>query len=130
MTHHPESFQRLRTEVREVLGERVPGFADLRQLGYARSVLQEALRLYSPSYWIPRTSSEEDEIDGYQIPVGKMVVVFTHLIHRHPSVWKEPRRFEPERFTQARSEGRHKQAWMPFGAGQRSKLEEPCSPVP
>ncbi|REG22846.1 cytochrome P450 [Archangium gephyra] len=119
MTRHPESFQRLRTEVREVLGQRVPGFADLRQLGYARNVLQEALRLYSPSYWIPRTSSEEDELDGFQIPAGKMVVVFTHLIHHHPGVWEEPQRFDPDRFTPERSEGRHKQAWMPFGAGQR-----------
>jgi len=119
MTRHPESFQRLRTEAREVLGQRMPGFADLRQLPFSRNVLQESLRLYPPSYWIPRTSAEEDEIDGYRIPAGKMVVVFTHLVHHHPDVWEEPRRFDPDRFTLERSEGRHKQAWMPFGAGQR-----------
>jgi cytochrome P450 len=119
LTRHPESFQRMRTEVDEVLGERMPDFAGLRQLTYTRNVLQESLRLYSPAYWVPRTSSEEDELDGYRIPAGKMVLVFPHLIHHHPAIWEEPRRFDPDRFTPERSEGRHKQAWVPFGAGQR-----------
>jgi cytochrome P450 len=119
LTRHPKSAQRMQAEVAGVLGERVPGFADLRQLPHTRNVLQESLRLYSPSYWIPRTSSEEDEIGGYRIPAGRMVVLFTHLIHHNPTIWEEPRRFDPDRFTPERSEGRHKQAWVPFGAGQR-----------
>ncbi|MFY0566911.1 cytochrome P450 [Archangium lansingense] len=119
MTRHPEVFQRLRTEVDEVLGQRVPGFADLRPLTHARNVLQESLRLYPPAYWIPRTATEEDEIDGYRIPAGKMVVAFTYIIHHNPDVWEQPERFDPDRFTPERSEGRHKQAWIPFGAGQR-----------
>jgi cytochrome P450 len=119
MTRYPESFQRMRTEVREVLGQRVPGFADLRPLTYTRNVLQEALRLYSPAYWVPRASAEEDEIDGYRIPAGRMVLIFAHLIHHHPDFWEEPLRYDPDRFTPERSEGRHKQAWIPFGAGQR-----------
>ncbi|WP_239470377.1 cytochrome P450 [Archangium violaceum] len=119
LTRHPESFRRMRTEVDAVLGERVPGFAELRQLTYTRNVLQESLRLYSPAYWVPRASAEEDAFDGYRIPAGRMVLVFTHLIHHHPDIWEEPRRFDPDRFTPERSEGRHKQAWMPFGAGQR-----------
>lgn len=119
LTRNAEPAQRMGAEVDAALGQRVPGFADLRQLTQTRNVFQEALRLYSPSYWIPRTAVEDDEIDGYRIPEGRTVVVFTHLIHHHPAVWEEPRRFDPDRFTPERIEGRHRQAWMPFGAGQR-----------
>jgi cytochrome P450 len=82
-------------------------------------MLQEALRLYSPSYWIPRTTAEEDEFDGYRIPAGSQIALLTYVLHHHPDVWEDPERFDPDRFTPERSAGRHKQAWIPFGAGQR-----------
>jgi cytochrome P450 len=42
-----------------------------------------------------------------------------YVIHRHPDVWEHPERFDPGRFTAPRASGRHRLAWMPFGAGQR-----------
>ncbi|MFY0522041.1 cytochrome P450 [Archangium gephyra] len=119
LTQHPETSQRMKDEVDEVLGQRTAVFTDLLKLSHTRNVFQESLRMYSPAYWLPRTAQEEDEIDGYRIPAGRMVVAFSHLIHRNPSVWEHPERFDPDRFTPARSEGRHKHAWIPFGAGQR-----------
>ncbi len=116
---HPASAQRLQAEVDAALGQNTPGFAELRRLEYSRCVLQEALRLYPPTYWLPRTAVEDDDIDGYRIPAGSMVGVFTHTIHRHPDIWEEPLRFDPDRFSAERSKGRHRLAWLPFGAGQR-----------
>ncbi|MDY7229374.1 cytochrome P450 [Hyalangium rubrum] len=115
----PETAQRLHAEVDAVLGSRKPGFEDLRQLTYTRGVLQEALRMYPPSYWIPRTAEEDDELDGYRIPAGTQMAVLTYVLHHHPEIWESPQRFEPERFTPERSAGRHKHAWIPFGSGQR-----------
>jgi cytochrome P450 len=119
LMQHPEAAQRLQDEADTVLGTRAPGFADLKQLSYTRCVFQETLRLYSPAYWLPRTPLEDDEIDGYRIPAGTLVGVLSHIIHRHPDVWESPERFDPERFSPERSEGRPKQAWLPFGGGQR-----------
>ena len=119
LTQQPETAQRLQAEVDAVLGSRKPTFADLQQLPYTRGVLQEALRMYPPSYWIPRIATEDDEIDGYRIPAGTQVAVLTYLLHHHPEIWESPERFDPDRFTPERSAGRHKQAWIPFGAGQR-----------
>jgi cytochrome P450 len=119
LTQHPELARRLREEVDGVLGQGAPGFADLPQLVFSRNVLQEALRLYSPTYWLPRTALEDDEIDGYRIPAGRMVAIFSHLIHHNPEVWEAPHTFDPDRFTPERSRDRHKLAWIPFGAGQR-----------
>jgi cytochrome P450 len=119
LTQQPEIAQRLQDEVDTVLGARTPGFEDARRLTYTRNVLQESLRLYSPAYWLPRTPLEDDEIDGYRIPAGTLVGVLSHLIHRHPDIWESPERFDPDRFLPENSARRPKQAWLPFGAGQR-----------
>ncbi len=121
--HHlaeaPDVMEKLQAEVDSVLGERTPTFADLPKLPYTRMVLQEALRLRPPSYWLPRTAQADDEIDGYSIPAGSQVASFTYMYHRHPDFWPDPERFDPERFSPEQSAGRHHFAWIPFGAGQR-----------
>lgn len=119
LTQQPELAWRLQSEVETALGSRTPGFSDLPRLSYARGLLQEATRLYPPAYWLPRIALEDDELDGYRIPAGTLVGVLSYLIHRRPDFWEAPERFEPERFLPERSAGRHKLAWLPFGAGQR-----------
>jgi cytochrome P450 len=119
MTQQPELAQRLREEVDGVLGQRKPGFADLQLLPYTRNVFQEALRLYPPAWFAPRMVEEDDEIDGYRIPAGKTVAPITWMIQRHPDFWEDPARFDPDRFTPQRSEGRHKYAYTPFLIGKR-----------
>lgn len=102
-----------------VLGDQRPTFALLTQLPYARMVLQEALRLRPPVWWIMRTCAEDDVIDGYRIPAGSMVVLPIYATHHHPNFWQEPEKFEPERFSPEHSQQQHPFAWAPFGAGQR-----------
>jgi cytochrome P450 len=102
-----------------VLGTGLPTFADLPKLPFARMVLQETLRLYPPAWQLPRLALRDDEIEGHKIPAGTTVVNMIYSCHRHPDVWPDPEHFDPERFLPERSEGRHKLAYMPFGAGQR-----------
>jgi len=40
--------------------------------------------------------------------------------HRHPQFWDDPQRFDPERFTPQHTAGRHRYAYLPFGAGPRA----------
>jgi cytochrome P450 len=77
------------------------------------------MRLRPPSYWVPRTAAEDDEIDGYHIPAGTNVVSFTYMYHHHPEEWDNPAEFDPERFAPENAAKRHKFAFVPFGAGQR-----------
>jgi cytochrome P450 len=119
LTQYPAIQKRLQAEVFAVLGTRKPAFTDIPALSYPRMVIQEALRLYAPSYWTQRMALETDQIDGFHIPAGAIVVPMIHLVHLHPDVWENPERFDPERFLPERTENRHKLAWLPFGAGQR-----------
>ena len=112
-------FAKLQAEIDTVLGGQPVTFANVGQLGYTRMVLQEVMRLRPPASWLPRVAVEDDEIAGYHIPAGTMVVLPIYMYHHHPAFWEEPTKFDPERFSPERSAGRHAFAWIPFGAGQR-----------
>jgi cytochrome P450 len=122
LARHPEHARTVRDEVREIVGDREPGLADLPRLGGTLAVLQEALRLHPPVFFLPRQALVDDEIDGFSIPAGSIVAPVVHVIHRHPEVWEHPDRFDPGRFAVPRTGGRHPLAWMPFGTGQRQCL--------
>jgi cytochrome P450 len=119
LTQHPEALLAVETELSTLLGGRAPAFTDLMAMPYTRAVIQETLRLYAPSLTIPRTAAADDEIDGYRIPAGATVLPFVYGVHHNPSVWEDPERFDPARFLGDAPEARHRQAWIPFGAGQR-----------
>ncbi|MGO4423245.1 cytochrome P450, partial [Streptomyces sp. MCAF7] len=72
-----------------------------------------------PIFVYMRCAARDDEIGGYHVPAGRWVVVCPYVTHRHPEFWDNPEGFEPERFTPENSEGRHRMAYLPFGAGPR-----------
>lgn len=109
----------LREEAQRVLGDRQPNAADLRELTYAKQVVQEAMRLYPPFWTISRMAVKDDEIDGYRIPAKSTVMLCPYVTHRDPEVWDNPDKFDPDRFSTARSAGRPRFAYFPFGGGPR-----------
>ena len=56
---------------------------------------------------------------GASSSARSVVIVSPWLIHRNPIFWPDPERFDPERFSPARSEGRARYSFLPFGAGPR-----------
>ena len=115
----PEVAGRLRAEVDEVLGGAVPTAADLPRLVYTRAVVEEVLRLRPPLWAIPRTALREDEVDGYRIPAGDLVVLIPYVTHRHPEFWADPDAFDPTRFLPERRSEVARWAYFPFGGGKR-----------
>ena len=117
---HPRVQWRVHQEVDAVLGGRVPTAADVARLGYTSMVVKEALRLYPPAYAFGRRTPNGDEIGGYRIPPGAIVVLSPWATHRRPDCWPDPERFDPERFDPAAASARHRYAWFPFGGGPRA----------
>ena len=58
-------------------------------------------------------------LGGYVIPAGALVLLSPYLTHRHPAVWDDPERFDPDRFIAARAATRSAFAYFPFGGGPR-----------
>ncbi len=119
LSRHPHIAERLRAELREVLGGHVPTVQDLPALKYTEMVMQETLRLYPPAWLMTRMPREDDEIGGYRIPARTPVYLCQYITHRHSAFWDNPEGVDPERFSPERSAGRPRWAYFPFGGGPR-----------
>jgi cytochrome P450 len=122
LAQNPEVECRLREELDTVLGEGPPAMEDLAALRYTRMLIDEALRLYPPTWLTGRMPLADEEVGGYPIPANALVLLSPFVTHRHPGFWEEPARFDPERFAPQRSAGRPRFAYFPFGGGERACL--------
>ena len=116
---HPEVVRRMRDEVQAVLGDREPTAEDLPKLPYLRQVIDEILRLRSPTWTVARDVVADDVICGHRVCKGERVLPISYLTHRHPEFWDEPQRFDPDRFSPERSKGRNTWSYFPFSLGSR-----------
>lgn len=108
----------LKAEVDDVLIDDVATYEQLSALSYTRRVFDESLRLCPPGMGLaPRAALEDDEIDGYFIPKGSILNIAFYFTLRHPDFWKNPERFDPDRFLPERVSARPRYAYMPWGAG-------------
>jgi cytochrome P450 len=119
LSQHPAVEAKLYHELGTVLGGRTPRHEDIADLRYTRMVIEESMRLYPPAHTFGRQPIAADEILGHRIPAGAEVLIMPWLIHRKPSLWENPDRFDPERFVPERSASRQRFAYIPFGAGPR-----------
>lgn len=117
LANHPDVEQQFRVELAETLGDRSPDFDDLSKLVYTRMITEETLRLYPLAWLIIRRTVAPDKIGGYDIPSNAIIYISPYLIHRHPKIWDEPERFNPERFSKKSSIQRHAFSYIPFGGG-------------
>jgi cytochrome P450 len=119
LSQHPAAEAKLHDELATVLEGRTPRHDDLANLRYTRMVIEESMRLYPPAHTMVREPLVTDEVLGHRIPAGAAVLIVPWLLHRKPSLWENPHRFEPERFSTNSASSRPRFAYIPFGAGQR-----------
>jgi cytochrome P450 len=121
----PRVAAAVRRELVDVLGQedgsfRAPTFDDLSSLRYCDQVVRETLRLYPPAAFITRGLTEDFEYNGVVIPQSYEVIISIFGVHRSPTHWPEPDRFDPGRFSAERSADRHPMAFLPFSSGRRN----------
>lgn len=116
---HPEVVEKMRQEVETVLQGRIPTTEDIPKLTYLRQVVDEILRLRSPTWAVARDTVADDVLCGFKIRAGDVVLPVSYLAHRHPKFWTDPDRFDPDRFAPAQSKGRNQWAYFPFSLGPR-----------
>jgi cytochrome P450 len=117
----PAWQERVREEVLRVVGKgaRVSR-EDIGKLSLLDAVFQEAMRLYSPVPILMRLTTRPVMIGGVSLKQGAMIIVPIYVIHRHRKLWQNPLKFDPSRFAPEAKAGRHRFAYMPFGAGPRT----------
>jgi cytochrome P450 len=116
---HPDLQERVAAEVAG-LGDRELTPDDVGRLGYTVQVLHEALRLCPPAPTGSRMATCDVEVDGFRVEAGTMLALGRMAVQRDPSLWEDPLRFDPDRFSAQNSEGRDRWQYVPFGGGPRS----------
>jgi cytochrome P450 len=119
LAQHPEAASALQRELATVLDGRRPTSQDLPRLRCTRLVLEESLRLYPPTWVTARAPAAADEIGGHALPAHAVLLLSPYVLQRHPAFWEHPAQFDPERFLPARTLGRPRFAYFPFGGGPR-----------
>ena len=124
LSQHPQAERRLHAELDAAPAMAAPGLAEMEALAFTSQVVNEALRLYPPGWLLSRRNVAADVLGGFAVPPGTNVLLPLYLLHRHPRYWKDPDRFEPERFDSEHEAERPRFAYMPFAAGPRHCIGE------
>jgi cytochrome P450 len=89
----------------------------LREMETLHSTAMEVLRYYPIAATLTRYAAEDFEFSGYHIRKGERLMVAPSAAHFSPQYFKEPDKFDPDRFSPPRSEHKQKGVYSPFGAG-------------
>lgn len=117
---HPDARQRLADEF--LAAERLADgdaaeFA--KAMPFAKLVASEVMRLYPPVPILRRLAQEDTMVDGQMIHRGDTVELMSWVTHRDGRYFENPLEFDPERFSDERRGQIPKNAYFPFGMGQR-----------
>ena len=116
----PDWQEAVRQEVLSIAGARALGRMDIGNLPLLDAVFQEAMRLYPPAPVLMRRTIRPVTLGGVTLGAGATINIPVYIVHRHRSLWPDPLKFDPSRFTVEAAPGRHRCAYMPFGAGPRT----------
>lgn len=119
VARHPDTAQRLHAETAAVLNGAPAQFDHLPQLDVARRIITETLRLYPPGWLLSRSVTSDTELAEYTIPAGTVVMYSPYLLHHRSDLYRDPERFDPDRWISQPAAGSRSKSLIPFGAGPR-----------
>lgn len=96
---HQDIQEKAYQEIQRVLEDgRDATYDDLTQLTYVNNCIKESLRLHAPTQAAPKRAMKSDVLSGYKIPKDTVVWLDVYLTHLNENNWKDPYRFNPDRF--------------------------------
>ncbi|KAF5292052.1 hypothetical protein FQR65_LT11318 [Abscondita terminalis] len=118
---YPEIQQKLYEEVINVLGSNRPvEHADLNKFEYMDRLIRETLRIFPSVPFLGRSVTEDIKLEDCTLPAGCSVLINVIGLHRDPSLYPEPLKFDPDRFLKEEVAKRHPYSWLPFSGGPRN----------
>ncbi|XP_057951896.1 cytochrome P450 736A117-like [Malania oleifera] len=119
---HPRAMNQVQNEARRIAsGKSYITDDGLDKMHYLKAVIKETLRLHPPApLLVPRESTQDVKVNGYDISAGTMVITNAWAIGRDPASWEAPEEFRPERFLNSSVDFKGQDyELIPFGAGRR-----------
>ena len=120
----PNVEAKLHAEVDRALQGKLPGVTDIAALPFVERVVTESMRLYPPAWIIGRRAIAAYPLGPYVAPARSILVMSPFVVQRDARYYKEPERFDPDRWTPEFRAASPKFAYFPFGGGPRQCIGE------
>lgn len=117
----PQLYARLRAEIDPLLAEGLPA-GRLRELKVLHALVLEVMRYHPIANMVTRHARQEFEFQGCRIRQGEQLMMALMASQRDPALFRDPERFDVDRFLAPRNEHRQKNALNPYGAGAHTCL--------
>lgn len=117
LDRNPDALAKAYAEVDRLEGRR-PEFDDLESLKWLRACFDEGQRIQGIPFY-SRDCYEEQELAGYRIPAGSILLTSPYGMQHDARYWREPQQFRPERWL---TDDIEKYAYLAFGIGPRRCL--------
>lgn len=103
LLRHPNTMDKLQTEVRQVAGENEITEGHSEKMHYLKAVMKESLRLHAPNpLLVTHESTQDTKVMGYDIAAGTQVYINAWSMGRDPILWENPEEFNPDRISKYR----------------------------
>jgi cytochrome P450 len=106
---------------------RAPKVNEILEETYCNYVLNETMRIEPPGWFIPRLCAIKYTTPNITIQKGAQVFVSPYVSHRNPEYFKNPEKWDPERWENDFKQSLPKGVYYPFGGGSRMCIGEHLS---
>ena len=122
LTMNSHVYEKAQAEVDDVFGGRDQiDFEDISKLVYTEMIVKECLRLKGPAFGTGRQCKFSDQtVNGIFFPKGTQFFVPFQDLHMDSRYWKDPKVFDPERFSPESIKNVRPYTYMPFSMGPRN----------
>ncbi|XP_014276566.1 probable cytochrome P450 6a17 isoform X2 [Halyomorpha halys] len=120
LANHQDIQEKLREEILSV-GKKPEDFdfEKINTMTYLQMVFDECMRMHAPVSSLSRTCTKDIVINDVTISKGTKVFIAASAFHQDPEYYSEPKKFDPERFSDVNKQSRVKYTYLPFGEGPR-----------
>ncbi|XP_077270870.1 LOW QUALITY PROTEIN: putative cytochrome P450 6a14, partial [Temnothorax americanus] len=118
LAHHQDKVYK---EIDETLTKHDLTYDAMNKMPYLTKVISETLRQYPPLSMLNHICTKDINLPTTNIYLLKGTSIFIPILglHRDPSIYPNPDKFDPERFNTDEKARRHPYAYLPFGEGPR-----------
>jgi sterol 14-demethylase len=119
LAKRPQYMQEVLVELDSLFGDDGEvTFQSLREIPKLENVIKEVLRLHPPLIFLIRKVMQDFHFKDYTVKAGKYVCASPRVSHRIASIFPEPEKFDPDRYSEARQEDAQPFSWIAFGGGK------------
>ena len=128
MTEYPEIQTKCQQEIENTVGDRKIKYSDRLSLKYIDATVMEIQRVANViPMALHHNAMADTTLMGYTIPKDTVMLPILIAANMDPDYWKNPEKFDPERFLNKEGNIIKNEAMIPFSVGPRTCLGEPLA---